>query len=395
MNLLSWVTLALAALVIACALGAYSLYELRFEPAHIVALCEHAEYPLVCFNDQIKSVLSHHGLAAAFDVLAAGYAADPAFAASCHGNTHDLGEAAYEQFHRTGAIQLTPEVSYCGFGFYHGFMIALLAETHDLNEARAFCAYAGPQVPVPAGYSEGACYHGIGHGVTDGSDPTVWGNEPAMAEPGLALCNQVAQTDEWKKRCFSGVFNSLAELSFQMQYKISLGNNPFAWCANDAYTTLEKEACFEEMNYPASRIARNDLLQALALTSTITDTNYRSIAIRGIADFYVKVNPNGPAHLSASDMLSCGTLGPTFEDDCVNGLVDGIWEFGPPGTQYQEATATCGADTLPADIATACFDREQSSYWNLYTPNIAAVMCTGIPERFKIAPCLSSTSPQT
>lgn len=389
------IVLLTAVLLLFCALDAYYVYEIQFEPSHIVAECEHAQYKLVCFADQINNTFAHRGLAAAFDVLAAAYAADPDFAESCHGNTHDLGQAAYEEFHRTGTIELTSKVSYCGYGFYHGFMIALLAETHDLNEARAFCAYAGSALPTPGNYSEGACYHGIGHGVTDGSDPGVWGNAAAIAEPGLELCTQVARTDKWQGRCYAGVFNSVAEMYPHPKYKLTAAGDPFALCETPKYTALEKEACFAEMNSLAVTMGHNDLLASLSFTRNITDMHYRSIAVQNVADYYVKMNKNGPANLPATDTLLCATLGPVFQNDCIDGLMDGVWEFGPPGNGYDEAIAICNADILPTDIASACFDRIQSTARDFYSPATIPEICALIPDRFKTAPCLSPTPSRT
>ncbi len=386
-----WRRAAAGVLLIASISGAFCIYGLQFTPSHIVSRCSRAQYRMVCYTDSINAVMRHRGLSAAFDVLAAAYAADADFAASCHGNTHDLGNAAYEQYHRTGMIELTPKASYCAYGFYHGFMEALLAQTHDLDEARAFCAFAGRQVPVPAGYAEGACYHGIGHGVTDGSVPSEWGNAEAMAAPGLALCSQVAPTDEWRRRCYSGVFNSLALLYRDPKYKLDPRHDPFGICGLQAYDTLEKEACYGEMNTLVVFMGHRNLAASLAYTRFIADAHYRSLATRSAADFYVKLSASGSAHISVADLAMCQSLGAPFEDDCIGGLTDGIWEFGQPGRQYEQALALCGSNELPWDRSQACYAHIQESASMLYGPEIIPKICALVPDPFKVPPCTPDT----
>src|SRR3989338_8528765 len=156
--------------------GALYVHAEQLSAKRIIAECSAAKNKPLCYTDHLDEVLKRRGLSPALSLLAAAYAADPEGGGFCHGNTHDLGKAAYEEFHRGGEVKLGANTYYCGYGFYHGFLEALVVETGSLDEAREFCTYAGKSVPKPEGYAEGACYHGIGHGVTDGSDPGLWGS---------------------------------------------------------------------------------------------------------------------------------------------------------------------------------------------------------------------------
>ena len=156
-------------------------------PKAVLRECAEADNKPLCYGTAIERMIRTRGIPAAFDALAVAYDSDPEFAGTCHAVTHDLGKAAYEEFHRTGHTELTSKASYCGYGYYHGFLDALLIDTNDLAEARSFCTYVGKNVPhpPPPEFAEGSCYHGVGHGITDGTDPSVWGDELSILKPGL------------------------------------------------------------------------------------------------------------------------------------------------------------------------------------------------------------------
>src|SRR5438105_4617061 len=51
-----------------------------------------------CLGDLVTSEAKQDGISPAFDLLAELYSKDNEFAMYCHGNTHTLGEIAYEDF---------------------------------------------------------------------------------------------------------------------------------------------------------------------------------------------------------------------------------------------------------------------------------------------------------
>src|SRR3989344_5796378 len=199
-----------------------------------------------CFEELILEEARMRGIDAAFDVLAFLYARDREFAEYCHGNTHELGTLAYESFKRGDEMSLSAKTSYCGFGFYHGFMEALLFDSGDLAEARRFCEYADEKLRSSTGGVSFACYHGIGHGVIDGSDPSTWGSASKYIEKGLALCDTLGEVEEHKERCASGVFNALAIAYREPKYRITADpSDPFAVCRAQK-KLYEREACYDQ-----------------------------------------------------------------------------------------------------------------------------------------------------
>ncbi len=356
----------------------------------LIARCNTLQYKDSCYNDAVNEVFHTRGLAAAFDTLAAAYDADPSYLATCHAETHELGKAAYKEFHTSGKVELTQKTSYCGYGFYHGFMEELLYETNDYAEARKFCAYAGTAVPTPPGYSEGACYHGIGHGVTDGTEPWLWGSAQKMAAPGLALCAKVAGDDPVHRyRCDSGVFNSIALLYRDPKYKLDPKGDAFLLCRTVSFTTTEKEACYDQMNIPAMKLAGYDFATAIRSVENIPEDAYRKIAVRGISGMYFSNTRSRHNTFSAKEVSDvCATLG-AEADDCITGVIGGIQEFGTPGAEYKDMFALCDSSELDAKFVATCYDSLISSTKWFYSDTIVQNVCADIPSSYRREACNS------
>ncbi len=358
----------------------------------IIAECEHAQYKEVCYTDRISEVLKQHGISAAFDVLAAAYDKDPGFAGTCHAETHEIGKAAYKEFHTTGRAELTSKASYCGYGFYHGFMDALFVDTNNPEEARAFCTYIGKNVPhpPPPEFAEGSCYHGIGHGITDGTDPRLWGDALSIVRPGLALCARVAGTnDMWHSRCVSGVFNALGNMYLDPKYKLDPGTNPYTFCANHAFTPLERETCYDQMNTQAAVLGHNSLKAIVGFVNTIQDLHYRSVALHEAVSYYIQILKLSQKSLSPEEATVCELPTAELKESCMSGFVGGIFELGLPDQQYKEALQLCNADTLPADLRPLCFSALLVNSTYYYTADIVRKICQNVPQEYRGSQCPS------
>ena len=394
--LLQWSALILLALAcISTGLGAYS-YHQRFSSDAIVTACKKAgSTKALCYTNHIKDVLTHKGLIPAFDLLAAAYKADPQYLASCHSDTHELGRAAYQIFHATGKVDLTPEASYCGFGFYHGFMEEMLVQTGSLSEARAFCSYVGKTLGGNQQYAKGSCYHGIGHGVTDGSDPTLWGDATRMAAPGLALCRKVATSDEMKMRCASGVFNAIAIMYMDPRYHLDAHNDPYAICANPSYTANEKKACYDQGNGLAFFVAHNNFARALSFTTLIAEPAYRAIAVQALAG----VVYSQQTYVSMSDAVAaCKKISGSYQESCIRGLVNGIMEYGTPGSEYKDALSFCASAGLSGPYKNICMNQIVVLAVGIYSPAQQGLVCKSVPLASRTLMCAqiaSSTSAQS
>ncbi len=339
-----------------------------------------AKNKALCYTDVIDQMLKQKGLSATFDFIAATYEADPSFAKFCHANTHDLGKAAYIDFHATGEVDLSPKASYCGYGFYHGFMEEMLFQTHNLTEAREFCTYASTVVPIPEGYAEGACYHGIGHGVTDGYDTTLWGDAKALTAPGLKLCREVALTTDWRYRCASGVFNSIALLHRDPTYKLSVAGDPYKLCRTSTYDEIEQSACYSQMDTLVAFVAKS-FAEAIGYASGVKE-EYRDSATLNAASIVVQRLRREPTGTVPKEAVAvCGPLPESQRVACVRGLVDGVIEHGSPQNQYKEVLALCDADI--GVLAEPCYERLVQNISTFYSGALLESACGSLPEAYR------------
>lgn len=303
-----------------------------------------------CLNDLVEKA-GKESIVDGFDMLAAVYGRDQEFANACHGTTHTLGEYAYEDFKEATDFALTPKTAYCGFGFFHGFMEALLAENGDIAEARRFCDSADRDLQSATAGVSFACYHGIGHGIIDGSDPEAWGDVAAFIAPGLRLCDTLGDNLEHKTRCVSGVFNSLGVAYFEPKYKLPIEkNDPYAFCRG-LVPEYQKKACYDQMNsyiVPATK----SFSEALILAATTPETEYRQLAVSTVAGLAAN-QTLARKRDAAADMRACGELAPDLHATCARGFANGLIEFGLPGKEFDIALRACAES---GNFAKACFE---------------------------------------
>ena len=92
-----------------------------------------------CWQDALGQALDQRGIDAVFQVFSNLYDADADFRQNCHGLTHAIGQQAYKKFKNNEYIGASPKTSYCGYGFYHGFMESLVHNGANFADAREFC----------------------------------------------------------------------------------------------------------------------------------------------------------------------------------------------------------------------------------------------------------------
>ncbi len=362
-------------------------YQLFVSNGDVLDTCKDAPRKDVCYNDLVDETFHAHGLSAALDVLASAYDADPSYFSMCHAQTHTLGEIAYKEFHETGAVELSSKTTYCGYGFYHGFMEALIADTGDYSEAKKFCAYAGTVLPIPHGYTEGACYHGIGHGVTDGTDPRLWGSATRIAAPGLSLCAKVAGSDEsWHRRCASGVFNGVAILHREGRYTLDDGN-PYRICEAGSYARVEKEACYDQMNTLVMQTAGYDFTRAVQKAHAVDDAAYRKIALHGISGMYFSNVRSRHKPFSAREVSdACASTGDNAAS-CITWVIAGIQEFGTPGVEYQDMFPLCDSAELDRAYVQGCYRDIVTSTRYFYDESVVQRVCERVPSQYRSEAC--------
>lgn len=335
------------------------------------------------WQDEIESTLNSKGLDQAFILMDKLFKEEPLFASDCHGFTHLLGEKAYELFSENQKFNLPDKTSYCGYGFYHGFMEKLLHSGGGLDQARSFCKYAGSILGEINSDAEGACYHGIGHGaVEDVTDPKLFGRPQAIIQPSLDLCEQVSDNQDKLFRCISGVFNALEIVTSQGRYNLSLNRKDPLWICRTQPDRYQR-SCYTQMVIAVMNATGNDFAKSAEILTTIEDDALARESLSGLVVERVRLKKTD----YQETLNFCRRLGDRFHLSCVRGFGEGFLKYGPPQKEYVKAVDFCSTALLTDTEREACFNRILAILRNWYTVEKAQQICSQVAVKYQWNRC--------
>lgn len=344
-----------------------------------------------CFQEIVDETARRGDYAAAFDLVAQAYELDSDFAANCHSSAHEIGKIAYERFSRGEDSTFTSKAYFCGYGFYHGFMEQLLAESGDIAEARALCDLLGEELMAETVDARGACYHGIGHGTVDGTDPRLWGDPRALVNEGIEACELVAgalpdipRGTGPLYRCTTGAYNSLEILSQNDKYGLqALAIDPFGFCHDEPL--LYREGCYTNMIPAVMRLNKDDFEATIADIESIPliTEGVRAGFILDLFHEFIRLHlAEGPdAGLGA--VAICHSLRDLLRIACIEGLSGGYLKYGTPARESEGLTYFCTQPILRSDEADACWRYGLTRLRNFYSSEKTQEICLQAPESFR------------
>lgn len=305
-----------------------------------------------CWADDLTATLKSKGIEAAFDQFRTFYEQDPDFRnINCHDAGHFLGKAAYALYKSDHAVVDRPETSYCGYGFYHGFMEAMLVDEGPghYEDVRNYCSSL--VVGGKLDNRSGACFHGIGHAVFDSLSGSLWGDPARMVASALGTCRTILSDPAEYHQCSTGVFNSLANAMSAHQYELSFNaKDPLAICRMQDVAI--QDGCFQEIGIGAIRDAFMDRDTSIRFIKSIGDTAQEGSVLNAYA------SDEATRHVS-DDMPSIGILCRTFSGalqiNCIQGVISGLRTAGEPGREYVRVLQYCSL-YAPAASRNFCFE---------------------------------------
>jgi len=297
---------------------------------------------------KIRNTMRNEGVDKAFAQVKELYKTNPDFRSECHTVTHLIGEEAYVLFASNKKIPFGGEISHCGLGFYHGFMQELLLRTGNFSKAFEFCEFITTQNiklnQKKQGNILGACLHGVGHGI---AEIEIGKNDIHSMDQFLytviPICHELAKNDEYRMRCTSGVFNTLALVLGDPNYPFAKYDRLSAYeiCRQLTNNEYIKRGCYQQMNsYVLEKQAKGNVESALKIASSIVEARYRNDAISGIMGFAAEKYVSAKLSFDRVQKI-CSSLSTPIEDECINGFVGGLMEFGEPGMEYLKASEYC------------------------------------------------------
>lgn len=354
----------------------------QFDPgAYIVAHpCKATETDELCWKERIIEVMRDRGARDAFELVKFAYDSDAATAATCHSLTHEVGKLTYRLYLSGKKVSISPNISYCSYGFFHGFAEELFVRNKDTQQARDFCRYVDRELSEMTKDASLQCFHGIGHGIVDTHNPELWGNEKAIVATGLRLCDRVGETDAERSRCATGVFNGLAFLIVGNGMGLSVNvDDPLAICRTQ--TPIYEDACYSSMNIVLLTVSHMDLIAASAFINRIPSDVFARNAMINL------VSPIGTQHMQASDHAPtvelCRDVPDRLHFACIMGYGFGLMEHGRPGREYEKALAFCRSNILTYVEQDACYSYILPYMKQWYSKDIQRKICTDVQTAFQ------------
>ena len=334
-----------------------------------------ANIRLQCWSDQIEQVLKSKGLDQSLELLASLYESQPDFAVNCHDSSHSLGDAAYKLFAQGKTVTFSPKTTYCGYGFYHGLMETILQIDSNPKAAYKFCQKVTEKLPLEL---SDACYHGIGHGAVDVSDPKIWGDGQAMIDRALGICQSGYNQEEQLVSCARGVFMEIASYYSESLYNLSIDkNDPLSICRQQQ--KIFKGQCYSQMYGVISRITNKNLRQGAKYIEFISEDEYAQEAIQNQVGIEMDINKQE----HTDDILTCRMLQERLRLNCIKGLVQAYMLRGKPGFESEQALTICSHPILTQNEKTICFNHLLDMSKKVYVPAKFKQVCDGIEVKYR------------
>lgn len=332
-----------------------------------------------CFDILVRAAVKKDGIDAGYKLFTDAYAAGK-LPRSCHWTAHRIGDAAYELFRAGKEFPISHTTSYCGYGFYHGFLEHLLREKPNTEYALSFCKLVEKQLGKQGLWN---CYHGIGHGFTeDPPDPSLWGKPDAILRPGIVMCERLFGTSFPNLNlCLTGVYTVLAGFAEKGEFGISLDSeDPFAFCRTQPYRY--HKACYGEFAPKLDSLPGWNLAHLPKILEKIHDAKTERLVVWVVSSVMMArdiLKDDHEAHVMGCRENFFGNL----KNICLGGILLGFFAHGEPDKQYVKALHFCTADLLDDDERDFCYQELFHRIRQEYTPEKVKQVCETMPVQYR------------
>jgi hypothetical protein len=332
-----------------------------------------------CWKSQFEETLESKGVKAGFGLLNNLYTNDPEFASSCHDYTHLIGESAYKEYAEGKKVDIGSQPSWCGYGFYHGFIISLFKDGKGKAEAVEFCRSTDKTSGLD-------CFHGMGHGFVDfNSDQLKSVNDiQIVISQGLSLCRDVTEDESELVRCKDGVFHSIFDVAVGEAELLSIlvpKNDPFFYCKKQ--DIHNRSVCLGAMSTVIMAVSKNDFLVALDLVSRSLNHEDAALVIRQMSGYEAYRSLKNEGDLN-SDVIACKGLVGILKNECLKGLVEGVADFGEPGREEYGVIDFCNNRNLGLDEKDFCFRHAVEYFGGYFGEEKRGLLCNLIDNKYCI-----------
>lgn len=306
-----------------------------------------------CWNDQITTTIKKSGIAAGFDLFLSLFHKYKAFQDDCHTFSHTLGHEAYTVFYKTKQkIPMSPVLSYCGYGFYHGFLESLTIQTNDPGKIREFCDSLKDNGKKGRDYYQ--CYHGIGHGNLNKHTDIKSEKLQNVINESLRLCERINTSELELKNCVAGVYGPTYNY-FPQESKANKALADKQGIISVCYNQPEKykEWCYDALSRFLLPTNHNDFLQAVSLIRNVGNLKHEKISVYQSAVYLARIRKGIKTNFDG-EIKTCLTLEEKYQKECITGFVGGLLYDLDEHKLNQGAINFCNNTLIPLPLQISC-----------------------------------------
>ncbi len=330
-----------------------------------------------CYVLLLKTTVEKKGLEAAYDVFRDISQSD---AEGCHDYAHALGISAYTLYRSGADVQVDEVSSWCGWGFWHGFLTKLQTE-EGFGSAKKFCLAQNGTDSIDTEHRRTNCFHGVGIGLIGDPPPyPLWGDAHAVLQPALAACDTATtDTSDYTANCYSGAYHSLILYMAQNRYAFELDyTDPFALCKGK--NSAQELECALQIASKLGIVTDFDMHKTYGFLRSIRNAETRTQVSKIALSMFFK------NHMTDAEMYA--TLQECIEingelETCMYAMVQSLFDNGLPNEEYKRAIALCEDMDLSPREQTACFQAVNIWIQRTYSGVLAQEACAAITSQYK------------
>jgi len=373
---------------------ASALFVLSFSPQHIISKCDSASdaQQVDCVYRIVDGYIAKGDISGGFKLFGAAYSRYHSFAGTgCHRHAHRMGDMVYYNLYLSGSknindIYFPQDTTACGYGFFHGFIEHLIQDNPNPLFVTEVCTHLTDTLSDRMGNIEIICYHGSGHGFVLHHSETVredeWGNVLAFAEEPIRACESLpGASDVAIEECRQGVFNIIVDWMSDEEYGFAYNwEDPLKTCR--ALEAHMQYACYYEMSQKLDTASNLDPRKIMHIASEVADKEAEKVIFAtGIAGMVQQTIVE--ERWKKSILPSCVTLPSPFDEYCIEGLVHGLFEHGPPLREYEFPLYLCSTDLQKFEVLQdVCYKASVKRLERFYDDAKVGTICATIPQQY-------------
>lgn len=333
-----------------------------------------------CFDRLVRATVEKDGTDAAFRLFQDTFEKGE-LPRTCHWTAHQIGEASYELFKEGKDFPVSNATTFCGYGFYHGFLEGLLRDNPDPKYALSFCAKIEEKLGTMGLWN---CYHGIGHGFTENPPPPeTEGDFNAMIKPGIEMCEFLFGTDFRNLNlCLTGVYTVPAGFAGKDEYGLSITKDTiFKYCEGQPYRYLK--ACYGEFAPKLDVLLEWDVRNLTPVVGAIPDEKLKRLITWVVPSVMLARDVQSSDFSRYIDGCREAFSG-TLRNICWGGTILGFFIHGRPEKQYEIVATFCNSGSWKTDAERRfCWGEGFRQMRTNYTREKVASLCQIAPAEFQ------------